>query len=296
MLWNPFLFNTEIYPAGQIMRTLDNIDFHMVVKYSPLIFKKVILNLQLFLKSFFYLNANLNSINWIFTLMSPFLTVLFIVSLFKRPPQKQPRLLHSMLTLLLLIVLVFNLFTITTLEMRYWHPFVPLLMIFATDMLIRLFKSLPSKYSRRKSYLNILVLAIMLIFILPGIAKNFLFNRELYKNKVSVYQSIGEVFKSHTKPNDIIVTNIDAWGTWYGRRRTIYYPMNLESLEDLEKYSRVDALLIFDDLFVDNYSRQIWSRLVNDPADFGNFKFVKRIDVEIGKNEFLKAALYTREL
>lgn len=295
MFWSPFFFNTEVYPGGQIMRALDKIDFSFTVKNLAFIFKKIFPNLRIFFRNLFYFNAQFNTWNWIYTLMPPFLGIFYILSLFKPPSQKNQRLIHVTVIFLFFTVLVGSLFTITKPEMKYFHPLVPFLIIFASSGLIRVFNSLPLDSYRRSVYLNFLVVVSIVIFLLPQMAKNYFYNREKYKNNPKgVYQILGDVVREYTNPQDVVVTNLDAWGSWYGERKTVYYPIKPDDLLKLSDYAKIDALLIFENLFVDEPGWLNWLDLITNPKDFDDFKFIKIIKVPLNKKEIIKAALYRR--
>ncbi|MBU0878424.1 MAG: glycosyltransferase family 39 protein [Candidatus Omnitrophica bacterium] len=296
MFWSPFFFNTEVYPGGQIMRALDKIDFSFTVKNLAFIFKKIFPNLKIFFRNLSYFNAQFNTWNWIYTLMPPFLGIFYILSLFKPPSQKNQRLIHVAVIFLFLTVLVVSLLTITKPEMKYFHPLVPFLIIFAVSGLIRVFNRLALDPYRRRVYLNFLVAVLIAIFLLPQTAKNYFYNREKYKNNPKgVYQIMGDVVREYTKPHDVVVTNLDAWGSWYGERKTVYYPSKPTNLSKLSDYAKIDALLIFENLFVDEPGWLNWLDLITNPKDFDDFKFIKIIKVPLNKKETIKVALYRKK-
>ena len=82
--------------------------------------------------------------------------------------------------------------------------------------------------------------------------KNYFYHKERYKiSPKGCYQIMGETFRENSQSQDIVVTNLDAWGSWYGGRKTIYYPIKPDDLSGLSNYTKIDALLIFKDLFFD---------------------------------------------
>jgi len=82
--------------------------------------------------------------------------------------------------------------------------------------------------------------------------KNYFYHKERYKiSPKGCYQIMGETFRENPQSQDIVVTNLDAWGSWYGGRKTIYYPIKPDDLSGLSNYTKIDALLIFKDLFFD---------------------------------------------
>ncbi|KKQ96272.1 MAG: hypothetical protein UT23_C0036G0002 [Candidatus Woesebacteria bacterium GW2011_GWA1_39_12] len=52
--------------------------------------------------------------------------------------------------------------------------------------------------------------------------------KTINKGKPPVYVALSRILKENTNPDDIIVTNLDTWGSWYGERKTIWYPMGPE--------------------------------------------------------------------
>ena len=65
--------------------------------------------------------------------------------------------------------------------------------------------------------------------------------KTINKGKPPVYVALSRILKENTNPDDIIVTNLDTWGSWYGERKTIWYPLTPELLDG---QASIDAIYL----------------------------------------------------
>jgi len=99
------------------------------------------------------------------------------------------------------------------------------------------------------------------------------------------------VLKANTTPDDIIVTNLDTWGSWYGERKTIWFPLKPEMILPVEEnidYIYLTSYKIDDDNY---YMGVEWREIFENPEKqkiLPNYKFV-------GEHEFKAEDNYERE-
>jgi len=90
------------------------------------------------------------------------------------------------------------------------------------------------------------------------------------KGKPPVYVTLSKILKENSNPDDVIITNLDTWGSWYGERRTIWYPLKPEQLVGLEDTADVIYLtsyLIDDENY---YMGEEWRQIFENPKSYKN--------------------------
>jgi hypothetical protein len=140
---------------------------------------------------------------------------------------------------------------------RYLHPVVPLVYIIAVGTLVTfvtkfsncqylISKQIQNSDKKRKQYnlgyriSNLLfsknnsraLISFFLVFIfavgqtLGVIFLDSRFERAI-KNpgKPPLHVVLSTKLKEITAPDDVVITNLDTWGSWYGERKTVWYPL-----------------------------------------------------------------------
>lgn len=97
------------------------------------------------------------------------------------------------------------------------------------------------------------------------------------RNKPPIYVNLALELKSHTTENDIIVTNLDTWGSWYGERKTVWYPLDPDMLMPQQ-----GGDITFDYIYLTNYllddenyrMTEEWKQIFDHP-DHPENKFIR---------------------
>ncbi|HJX58979.1 MAG TPA: glycosyltransferase family 39 protein [Patescibacteria group bacterium] len=186
-------------------------------------------------------------------------------------------------TTIIIVALTFAASAITIPLYRYIHPVVPLVYLLATATLVWIIgkaidSSLPvadgkarALLIKHKSGIITFASSFLILFFVVGQTLGVLFldsrfiSKSLNKDKTPVYVQLSRVLKENTKPDDVVLTNLDTWGSWYGERKTIWYPLKTEMLKDVGE--RVDAIYITDYLIDDEnyYMGQEWRQILENP-------------------------------
>lgn len=222
-------------------------------------------------------------------IMSPYFFALFILGLFIKNKSKEVA--NIKIITVIATVAIFLLAALTIPFYRYVHPIVPLIYIIAAGTLVNVIYTLkPIKIFKIKGKsLTALVAGMVVIVLTVGINLGILAHDYRYYaarnnfNKPPAYVLLSEKLEQNTNPGNFVVTNLDTWGSWYGHRKTMWFPLRPEQLEPLDSTDlQVDAIYLttyrMDD---ENYLvGDEWRKLLDNPEDPGidfiskNFKFV----------------------
>ncbi|HKC04365.1 MAG TPA: glycosyltransferase family 39 protein [Patescibacteria group bacterium] len=162
-------------------------------------------------------------------IINPYLFMLFTIGIFrwkKEGYQDQ----FKIASIFMIIVTLF-ITAITIPLFRYIHPIVPLIYIIAVETLIWIV----SQISNSKKF--VIVVSSFLIFLFavePILGRIFLdsrFERKTHNvGKPAVYVKLSWILKDSTNENNTVITNLDTWGSWYGERRTVWFPLEPKQL------------------------------------------------------------------
>lgn len=156
-------------------------------------------------------------------IVSPFLFVFLLLSLFIKSKKSEKSFTYFVFTTLLLFVLAAS---ATLPNARYLHPLLPYMVICASFALVSI---LPDQ--RLKNFqigLIVLVLAIKPI--------GFLFLDTRFESKLTnqnqppAYFQISKIMADNLPKDRLIITNLDAWSSWYQGLTTMWFPLNPDLL------------------------------------------------------------------
>ena len=94
--------------------------------------------------------------------------------------------------------------------------------------------------------------------------------KRVNKGQPPVYAALSYTLRDNTDPEDIIVTNLDTWGSWYGERKTIWYPLKPEMLKfDQFEKPPFDAIYLTSYKIDDEnyYMGEEWRQIFYNPED-----------------------------
>jgi len=217
---------------------------------------------------------------------SPYMWTLFTLGLFKWGKDKAENSLK--ISTIFMVALTFLVTALTIPLFRYLHPIVPLVYLFATATLVWVVRQF---FKVRMTVVIISTLLIFLFVVGQTLGVIFLDSRfkakTTNKGKPPVYVVLSKVLKENTDVNDVVVTNLDTWGSWYGERRTVWYPLKPEQLDLKDTQNPFDAIFLTNYLIDDeNYYmgtewRQIFENPKNPKDEFiaKNYKFAGEFKV-----------------
>lgn len=173
-------------------------------------------------------------------IINPYLFALFVIGLFKRE-NKEFKIASLFMVLVTLLV------TAASIPFfRYIHPVIPLVYIIAVGTLFEIFNSqflifnqlsiFNFKITKQMS----IILASLFIILFFGVGQTIgvllldsRFEKQIHNvEKAPVYVVLSQILKENTNPDDVVVTNLDTWGSWYGERKTVWFPLEPKQLID----------------------------------------------------------------
>ncbi|OGM78095.1 hypothetical protein A2375_01245 [Candidatus Woesebacteria bacterium RIFOXYB1_FULL_31_120] len=250
------------------------------------VFKKVFYNLYNFYKA---LPEIANSYLW----------GLFFVGLFTWGKDKLQN--NFKISAIFMTLVTFLITALTIPFYRYIHPVIPFVYIIAIATLFEIVSKLANK-----KHVKLISLILVFIFCIgQTLGVIFLDSRfkvkTINKNKPPVYAVLSYKLKEITDPSDIILTNLDTWGSWYGERKTVWFP--LEPSMIIPVMDKIDAIYLTSYLIDDeNYYMGInWREMFNNPKTqtvLKNFKFVGEYTFKAEDNyqrQDAKAVLFIKD-
>lgn len=196
-------------------------------------------------------------------IMSPYLFFAFVLGLFVKNKNKITE--KAKFAVFVVVSFTFVAAALTIPFFRYIHPIVPLVYIFGVGAIFMIAEKL--KFS--DVIPAFLVFVFVIILSITTMLVDARFNRTIYNfDKPPIYVLLSEKLKLHTEHDDVIVTNLDTWGTWYGDRKTIWLPLKPEQLIPSKGDLTIDAVYITNYLIDDEnyYLGDKWREILNDPV------------------------------
>ncbi len=167
---------------------------------------------------------------------------------------------------------------------RYIHPIIPLVYIIGVatlnDFVSLINFPLGGKFIKQnkptQDLYRLFLLSILLAYFALGqtVGSIFLdtrFAKGVYNfDKPPVYVQLSNVLKEKLKKDDIVITNLDTWGSWYGKTKTVWYPYYPKMLID-----RQTNTIPFDAIYLTSYKMndenyymaEEWRQIFNNPDD-----------------------------
>ena len=185
-------------------------------------------------------------------IISPYLFTLFTIGLFFKSKSNGEK---SFKIASIFMVFVTLLVTAASIPFfRYIHPIIPLVYIIAVGTLVEILSSLISNK-------KLIVLCSFVLILLFGVGQTLgvlildsRFERNTHNvGKPPVYAVLSYKLKEVTNPSDVVITNLDTWGSWYGERKTVWFPLEPKQLID-----PATGTIPFDAIYLTSY-------LMDDP-------------------------------
>lgn len=193
-------------------------------------------------------------------ILSPYLLFTFALGFFIKEKSK---LVRDIRWVTLFVVIASVLAAALTIPFyRYLHPVVPLIYILGVGTLMRVFG--------QKTIATFVIISIFVLGPTLGVLViDNRFNSDRYNfDKPPAYVSLGKELKLYTEPDDVILTNLDTWGTWYGERKTVWLPISTEPIVTNADKLNVDIIFLTDYLADDeNYLVSgEWRKILQNPS------------------------------
>lgn len=249
---------------------------------------------KLFLSKIFYNLYNFYKL--LPQIFSPYLFGFYILSLFRWEKEREKRVFRGMV--LFLVLATFIAAAATLPNFRYLHPIIPFVYLLAIETLVWIL----GKMFKKQSLVWLTAILLVLVFIGgQTTGKIFLDSRYLRAHtnpdKPPVYVELSWILKENTEPDDLIITNLDTWGSWYGERKTIWFPLEPSQLIPEEgKKLKIDAIYLtsykMDD---ENYFMgENWREIFYQPEGLKDPFFSENFELK-GKFEIAPEETYERE-
>lgn len=202
-------------------------------------------------------------------IINPYLLTIFVVGFFVRSREKIVNAFRYSSLFTVTMALVVTAASIPF--FRYIHPIIPIVYIISVGTLYSLLVSTKIKRSMISVTLTILILFL-------GVGQTvgvLILDSRFVKNTLNIskppaYVLLAEKLKTLTNKNQTVVTNLDTWGTWYGERKTIWFPLEPKQLIDPNTGKiPFDAVYLTSYLMNDEnyYMGDSWRKIFNNPKD-----------------------------
>lgn len=216
---------------------------------------------------------------------SPYIWSLFIIGIFKWNKDKNKNIFKF--SVLLLVVGDFVLVSLTIPLFRYLHPVLPLVFVVSSATLVwlvtlvietrwSLYKNYLPKFLKVKNRLVSLVSLVIIFLFVMGQTLGLIFLDSRFQSamtnigKPPIYVKLSKILKDNTSENSLILTNLDTWGTWYGDRKTVWFPLYPKQIyfKNLDgspfDYIYLTSYLMNDENY---YMGKEWREIFNNPND-----------------------------
>jgi len=201
---------------------------------------------------------------------NPYMWGLFAIGLCLWDFSKRKESVYKILCLILTVG-SFTLAALTIPFYRYLHPTIPFVYIVSSGVLV----SVLDKSFNRKYVVKFISILLVFVFVV-GQTLGVIFldsrfsNKNLNTDKPPVYLILSKLLKENTNPDDLIVTNLDTWGSWYGERHTVWFPLTPKFLIDAKTGEiPFDAIYLTSYLIDDEnyYMGNDWRQIFENPND-----------------------------
>ncbi len=109
----------------------------------------------------------------------------------------------------------------------------------------------------------------------------------------SDYREIGQFLQDNTSTDAMVVSDAYWLVSWYGDRTTLWFPVDIETLAEIERsFVSVDAVFLTP-TYVSAAAKTnpVWQDLYEKPRPFGEFRIVKEYTSAHG----LRAVLFLKQ-
>jgi hypothetical protein len=154
---------------------------------------------------------------------------------------------------------------------RYIHPVIPFIYIISVATIVEI---LNLKFINRKFIIFVSTSLILIFSVGQTLGVIFLDSRFVRNthniDKPPVYVVLSKILKETTQPSDFVVTNLDTWGSWYGERRTMWFPVEPKQLIDTKTGEIPFNAIYLTSYRIDDenyYMGKDWRMIFDNPND-----------------------------
>lgn len=221
-------------------------------------------------------------------IINPYFFALFVIGLFIRSKNNVEK--YFKLSSVFIILTTFLVTAASIPFYRYLHPVIPLVYILAVGTLVELiskFEFLNSKQITiskfqipKNTFIILSSLFLILLFGVGQTAGMFLLDSRFEAKthnvgKPPVYAELSYILKENTNPDQVVLTNLDTWGSWYGERKTVWFPLEPKQIIDPATGS-----IPFDAIYLTSYKMDDanyymgtdWRMIFENPKDETKWK------------------------
>lgn len=237
-------------------------------------------------------------------ILSPYLFAFYLISIFIESSDKKTKILKWGTAFS--VMATFFATAISIPFFRYLHPVLPLIYIFSIHSLVYTVSRIRLKRPFIVSLLLILFFCVGQTLGTIFLDSRFINSNLENHNKPPVYVILSQKLKELTSTNDIVITNLDTWGSWYGDRITVWFPLLPDQLQPEPNQGIADAIFItsykMDD--ANYYMGDEWKQILNNPQKpknkfiSDNYIYRSSIDLSPEENyskESIKAVLLVKK-
>lgn len=257
-----------------------------IVGSSLAVFKKTCLNLLGYYYNFF-------------KMANPCILAFFLVSIFRVYENKKLRNFSILFLVMFAVQIVVSSTAVPPPksfgQFRHVLIFFPLIIMFASSLIVSMFENLRQSNKFQKYALACLL---FLLISIPTTNRFYDAFHSNIKTKPHIFREVGAMVKSNTNSDDIVATNIPYELAWYSQRRTIGLPIRTQQLASIDRKFQMKTMLISDLMddtlkYINNPKlSQEWRAFLNGfPESFLGFELMKRMKQD-GK---IISALYKKQ-
>ena len=240
--------------------------------------------------------------NRLFKIFNIVVLAFFIVGIFRPFQNRKIKHLHLLFLIIFGIQLVIASgaapYPKSIAQFRHIYLFYPLMVVFASDMIVYSFKT--SDKERKQKYL--LVALLFILFSYPTLSNFKHAFRSNLKSSPNIFynKNMAAFVMRNTKADEIIITNRPLIMSWYAKRKYVGLPIEINSLLKKEDWNSLKTMVITfsfkDDIkYFGTYNPVLlkdWGDFLNGfPDKFLDFKLKEKME-EDGK---VIAALYKKQ-
>lgn len=254
-------YNSPLFPAGMLDQLKVDFSFSFLVNNFKPVFLKLVENFYTAFKN-------------ILLVTNPFIMVFFFLSFLKK--EKRNIFLLKLLTFVWLLFFLFS-GAVGVFNIRYVHPVLFLIIIFAIDCFLNFFGKMNIK--RKEVVLGVYVMFFLVLYPITQINLGArILDKGKNRGKESIYKIIGEKIRKYSRKEDLVSTNVEIWGSWYGKRKTVLLANDPGLIAE-----NID-LIVLSSYSPGTRLGNLWQEVFEGERDFDGFSYFKKIEINGREN------------
>lgn len=215
---------------------------------------------------------------------SPYLFTMFVFGIFIKFKKNEVKTFK--IVVLLMLLSSYLVASLTIPFSRYIHPVLPMIYIISSAAMVWIVKkTVNGRWQKirqimprfiKKANFTILLSLLLLVFFLVGQTLGDIFLDSRYENirknssKLPARYLLAQRLKENTQKGDLIVTNLDTWASWYGDRKTVWFPSKPLQIGPADGQKNEFDAIYLTSYFIDDenyYMGEDWRQIFNNPED-----------------------------